>query len=549
MGYSWSALLLCGSLLLSLSIIPISCAGDDVSFKQANSAKGPFDVDSTVIYEIPVNNNINYNMLYTVELEVGSDKNYPYIYKKYAKQEINVGPHSTVYAAFDVNFRASEICKGDFARWASDKNDTSIWENAWYSAVITPLSGGRQKTLQNYAGVPQLTKPIFKFEKASVTPTLGSNKDIYSYDVTAFGSYGDNISLQVAPSQEGPWTDLGSRDYTTPNAPQTLKWDNKTLSFDFTRAYYKFSGRKSSKVFEGPSWPVDVEYRNISVTPMNGTPDTSFTYSVDLNASKAIEVELNVWDVSSRSYNSFGRFSYRNASRWETLTWSGIKPSLATDASGQSNYFFSFYYEGAESPIITTYQQIGKYYPGPSLAPVALKDWTVEPGNGTIFTPYAYSVQVESREPSFDVKLQTSPPGCGMWTDKGTVTYNGDANNMLVWENISFDPSFADIVGRGKYRFVVGDTVLGEFEGPNIDVAFKNVTYISLPNTARFDYSVMVKSLESNLSIELTYTNDGLTWTRSNLVQEYKSNSQEWKELVWENQPWHKTVRFDVVRT
>lgn len=484
-------------------------------------------------------------MLYTVDLKVGSDRDYPYLYRKYSTQ-LNVNAHSIGHATFDVNFHSPEIYKGEFGKWASDKNDTSTWTKTWYSATIAPLVG-KSIVLENYEGHAQLCKPFFEFRKEGVDPAQGSNKDTYSYQVTAFGSYVDRISLQVGPSQEGPWTDLGSLDYTTPNVLQTLRWDNKTLDFDFNIAYYKFAGKRSSEVFDGPFWPIAVDYGNVGVTPENGTSDTPFIYSIDINSSKAIDVELNVLDVSSNKYNPAGRLSHKNASQWETLTWRNIRPSSAVDAKGESNYFFSFYYPGADSPISTTYDQTGKYYPGPSLASVALKNRTVEPRNGTIFTPYTYSIDVESREPRFDVKLQTSPPGCDMWTDKGTVTYDG-SSRTLVWKDITFDPSFADAVGYGKYRFVVGDAVLGMFVGPNIDVAFKNVTYIPVTKTLLFDYKVMVKSPTSSLKIELLYTNDGLVWTRSGLFQEYKSDAQEWEELVWKNQPWHKTVRFDVVR-
>ena len=534
-------------LLLLILAVPLCNAQDAISFAQAGLTKEPFDVNKSVDYNIPVNNNINYNMLYIVNLEVGFDTDYPDVFKRFDEQSINVNPHSTAYATFNVNFRSPELFKGDFKTWALNKNDTSNWDRAWYRATIIPLSG-KSVTLENYEGHPQLCKPLFEFRRPMVNPTQGSSRDQYSYEVTAFGSYVDNISLLVGPSQMGPWTDLGSIEYTTPNTLQTLIWDNKTLGFDFNIAYFKFAGRKSSEIVQGPFWPIAIEYRNISVSPENGTSDTPFTYSIDVNSSKTVDVELNVLDVSSGNYNSVGRLAYKNISNWETLTWNDIRPSSATDANGESNYFFSFYYKDAEVPITTTYKDTGRYYPGPSLAPVALKNWTVEPKNGTIFTPYTYSVQVESREPHFDVKLQTSPPGSDMWTDKGTVAYNGD-NNTLIWEGISFDPSFAEAIGNGRYRFVVGDSDLGEFMGPNIDVAFKNVTYVSIPNTPRFDYEVTVKSLEPDLKIELVYTNDGLVWTRSNLTQEYKSDTQEWKELVWKDQPWHKTVRFDVVRT
>ncbi len=103
-------------------------------------------------------------------------------------------------------------------------------------------------------------------------------------------------------------------------------------------------------------------------------------------------------------------------------------------------------------------------------------------------------------------------------------------------------------MGNDSYRFVWGDTVLGEFSGPNIDVAQRNITWNPIKGTDRFDYKVEVRSSRPALIVELVYTNDGMVWNRSNLTQKYESEAQEWKELIWKNQPWHKTVRFDVLR-
>jgi hypothetical protein len=126
-----------------------------------------------------------------------------------------------------------------------------------------------------------------------------------------------------------------------------------------------------------------------------------------------------------------------------------------------------------------------------------------------------------------------------------TVTYSAD--NTLVWKNIGFDPN-NEAVGNASYRFLWEDTVLGEFSGPNIDVAQRNITWNPIKGTALFDYKVEIKSSRPVLTVELVYTNDGMTWAKSNLTQKYESESSEWKELVWMRQPWHKTIRFDVQR-
>jgi hypothetical protein len=178
---------------------------------------------------------------------------------------------------------------------------------------------------------------------------------------------------------------------------------------------------------------------------------------------------------------------------------------------------------------------------------VSLQNWTVSPNNGSIFNAYNYSTKLETKLPSCDIELQTAPPNCEIWTSKGTASYNG-ANSTLTWGNVSFDPN-NDAVGNASYRFLLGDTVLGKFIGPEIDVAFKDLIYSRIGNTDHFDYKVKVKSSRPNLKIELIYTDDGLVWTRSHQIQAYGSNTSVWSELSWKNQPWHKTIKFDVVRS
>lgn len=463
MGSSWSAWLPCALLSLLLLIVPLSYAEDAVSFAQFGLAKEPFDVDGTIIYNIPVNNTIGHDMLYTVDLKVGSDRDYPYLFNKY-ENRLNVNAHTIGHVTFDVNFHSPEIYKGSFGKWASDKNDTSLWTKAWYSATITPLVGRSIPPLVNYEGRPQLCKPFFEFKKARVNPTQGSNKDHYSYEVTVVGNYGDNISLQVGPSRDGPWTDLGSKEYTTPNVPQALIWDNNSLDFDFNIAYYKFSGRRSSTVFDGPFWPVEVDYRNDSVTPKRGLSSMPFSYSLDVNASKKIDVGLNVFDVSSKAFKLAGRASYKNTSQWEKVEWTNVQPSEIFTSEGRSNYYFSFYYPESEVPFLSTYDKSRKYFPGPDLVLVEFDNATVTPENGSLLTPYNYSIEVKTALPKADVELQTSDPGSSVWNSCGIFTYDG-SDNSLSWTNVKVD---GESDGLARYRFLCGASSSDVYIGPRI---------------------------------------------------------------------------------
>lgn len=546
MGYSWPKLL-CVWLLLLILAVSLSNAQDTVSFAQAGLTREPFDVNRSIDYNIPINNNINYNMLYSVKLEVGFDTNYPDVFKRFEEQRINVNPQSTAYATFNVNFRSPELFKGDLKTWILNRNDTSNWDRAWYRATVTPLSG-RSITLENYEGHPQLCKPFFEFVRPAVSPAQGSNEDQYSYEVTAFGSYYDNISLQIAPSKIGPWTDLGSRPYSMPNGYQSLKWNNNTISFDFNIAYYKFVGKKNSTIFDGPFWPIPVQFGNNTLSPSAGTPRSNFHYSVEVNSSKPIDVSLNIMDIRTRNYHLAGVQSYNGSSKWEKLTWDDVEVTSDEDAEGFSSYYFGFHYPGSANSFNSTKNILGVAFPGPYVGSTEINA-KVYPANGSIYTPFTYSAEVNSIKPSFDVELEIKAPNSTIWQPQGKQTYD-NINRMLTWPNLSFRTS-PEVLGYAKYRFVTGDAILGggEFIGPKIDVAIRNEGFKRLPNN-NFDYSAEVRSYRPKVDMELMYTDDGVIWKRSGQFRTYSLTNNSscqppWITLYWKNQPWHKSIRVD----
>ncbi len=483
-------------------------------------------------------------MMYTVEMTLGPDYTDTSISKSFT-EKLNLNPGASGVLKFEVNFQAPELRKGDFGRWLSDKNDTSIWDKSWYKATITSLDPFEKPiTKEDYTGHPTLVKVIEIFKDATVTPRKGTNDDIYTYEVSVFSTAPDNITLEVAPTKNGPWTTIGTQDYTTPGSWKVLRWPNVSLDFDFSSAYYRFVGRKEA-TFDGPFWPVSVEFGNESLTPEKGLAESHFKYSLEVNASKVIDVSLNVWDVGSKSFVSAGRRSYRNVSSWEKLVWDDVRITSTPDAYGSSQYYYGFHYIDAESPFQTTKDALGRYYPGPDIVVVWIKNTTVSPDKGSAYTSYTYTAEVETSKPRCDLELQIKPPNSNIWVHRGMVTYTG-SNNTLVWSNVTFDVEDADNLGMAKYRFVLDNNVLGEFQGPEFDVSFKDARYDRIGKTDRFNYKVSVRALRP-IDVELVYTDDGISWIRSNLFQKY-SNVGNWTELAWNNQPWHQTVRFDVVR-
>ncbi len=528
-------------IILLFSIFSAQCEDSAwISFDQRGMVE-PFEASRPITYDLHIQP-VNPIAIKNIELEIGPDFNDMTISKKFSISDMSLylGQGEAKDFRFEVNFPSPDLRQGDFGRWLTDKNETGVWDRAWYRAKITQFIG-EPIVLENYEGHPRLFKTFFEFKNADVTPKQGSNKDTYSYEVTVLGSYKDNVSLKAGPSPQGPWTDLGSREYTTPSQLQTLKWEGNTLGFDFNIAYYKFVSRKNSTVFEGPFWPVTLEFNNASVAPLGGTPESKFTYSLELNVSRPIDVVLNVLDVGTRKYVPAGRENYGNTSQWDSLKWKDITVTSQEEAFGPSSYYFSFHYPGSEAYFDTSQNRTGMYYIGPNLSIVNIQA-LVTPPNGTIYTPFTYTASVATSKPTSNIELEILPPRSNIWAGQGTQEFERDKGN-LVWPNLSFKTS-PDVLGMGRYRFVMDDVVLAEFQGPEIDVAVRNESYKKAgPGT--FDYSAEVRSTRPGVEMELIYTDDGIIWVRSGLIKTYASDEQEWITLVWKNQPWHKTIRVD----
>lgn len=502
-------------------------------------------VDGTVTYLIPITNEKSSTLSYDVTLTAGSDKDNVSINLEKTQDNIFVDPQQTKIVKFEVNFHDPRVNQGEFNRWLKDKNDAKIWDRGWYRVEIGQFRE-QLETLEDYNGHPRLMKTTFEYSDAGVNPTQGTNENLYSYKVTILGSYVDNITLQVRPSQSVPWIDMGSREYSTPGSYQTLYWNNKSLNFDFNAAYYRFVGRKESQPRVGPVWPIALQFRNGTLSPLNGTPGTEFSYGLELNASKPVDVALNLLDPGTGKYFLAGFRSYVNSSTWSGLIWSGIKVTSSEDVAGESYYNFSFHYPGSAESFNSTKDMTGQDYSGPYVNSWEIHG-NVTPSNGSIYTPFTYTAEIATSKPACDIGLEILPPSSTIWQAQGRQTYSV-SYNVLKWTDLSFRGS-PEVLGVGKYRFVMDNSVLGEFPGPEIDVAVRNESFKKLPNN-NFDYSAEVRSRRPTVDMELMFTDDGVAWKRSGLFRTYASGNNSsaqmpWEVLTWQNQPWHKSIRVD----
>ena len=450
------------SLLAILVLTPALCQTEaSMSFHQVSTASMPYNVNQPIVYKVHLTNSMNSPMRYVVDLEVGPDYTDYSASKKYTT-DISLTAHSTQDVVFDVNFRSPEMGRGAFGRWATDDNDTSIWEKGWYRVLITPLVGS-PVTLESYDGEPSLIKMVTIYRNPEVSPKMGTDADLYSYRIEVFSSADDAVSLQVAPEAIGPWKDCGTRNYTNIGGWQTLRWEDVSLDFDFIKARYRFVGRKQTEALEGPFWPVEYEYSNATVAPRDGFSGSPFTYSLDFRGSKSLDVGLNIWDIDQNLFKLVEKKRYGNATVWQRLVWNGVMPSEAIGSQGTSSYYFSFYYPGSESPLGTSREEEGKVNLGPEIVLIKYENSSVSPDRGSTVARYTYSVDVSTALPVCDIELQTSEPGSGIWRSQGIATYNGDPR--ISWKDVTFD---GDVAGNVSYRFIRVASPPTVYQGPII---------------------------------------------------------------------------------
>jgi len=554
-----SRAMLCLVAVLLLGIF--SGQGQDqawISFDQRGMTTEPFEASRSVTYDIHVQPSAAL-AIKKIELEVGPDFDNMDTSKKFISSDLGIYLEQGAGKdfRFDVNFQSPEMRKGDFGKWLLDKNSTGAWDRTWYRAMITQVIGD-PIIIENYEGHPKLIKLFEQFRNGKVSPLKGTNQSAYSYEVEVQSNSNDTITMKVAPSQNGPWEERGTRNYTNVGTWQKLKWDNIMLGFDFNTAHFKFLGRKESDVFGGPSWPVNYTYRNASVNPKRGLPESRFSYGLDFKAEKRLIVELNVWDIDSKTFRSAGTVPYENISNWERLAWPDIRLTEDSEARGASSFYFGFYYPGSDRPISTSRIEASAYS-GPEIVPIDLKGSTVEPRNSSLYftnplpgaisrvytCTYTAEINGSQGKGPVEIRLELYDPVASRWIDAGLQTYEPGMSNLSYTVNTAnlFKGPF---LGEAKYRFISNDKVLGEFSGPYIDVNLRNES--AAEAGTKISYQVEVRSSHPKMPIALAYTTDNNRWQLHQDMRIYSSDSNEWKVLEWRSYPRYYAYEFEALR-
>lgn len=286
-----------------------------------------------------------------------------------------------------------------------------------------------------------------------------------------------------------------------------------------------------------------IKYSEAAVTPLNGSAFTGFTYCAKVeSALRSFDVELLTQEPGGTKWVSRGSVTYDGSN--STLCWPGV--IVDGEQYGMSRFKFS---SGTSTSDV---------FEGPAIEPASFINATVSPANGTLYDTdpltgeiarvYTYTFTAEINrsigESMKEIKLEVYDPTSGSWLPAGSQTYNPAKARM------TFEVNFAELdfgemfLGTTNYRLLAGERVLGEFSGPTIDVNLRNEKMT--PVGRNLTYEVEVRSSLPSVDLSLSYTKDAVNWIRGDL-RNYKSSTQEWKRLVWENYPKYYQVEFEVV--
>jgi hypothetical protein len=311
--------------------------------------------------------------------------------------------------------------------------------------------------------------------------------------------------------------------------------------------------------------PFYIKFENPTVSPKTGNWSDTFNYSVDVNASKGlnIAITLRVFDP------------YREPEPWiplgapdieepPTVKWSDQEP-FEKYCAGQSKFYFEYHIEEfkGESPVY-----LGPYL-GPRPEPPEFDNGTTNP-NVTIYCNWSksstlcnYSVNV-SAEDEYKVRLLVKDPDSNDWIPKGDIKEISSTTKNITWtditpfESLNIDNITQYIGKRANYTFEYDGHRYEEktpFPGPELVAAFKDPKVELEPGDEvinyndTFYYSVNVIGSEKLLNITLRYLCDG-KWISENITKptkEYNSITK-WQQLNWTCKAinsWEE-VRFDV---
>ena len=388
-----------------------------------------------------------------------------------------------------------------------------------------------------------------------------------------------NATLQVYRIKNNTITNYSLKSDEGEGFPYEYKYYNESIRFDRNDAnttillYLDYSRpnlpsefwNEWPKVYNITIIPFEIDFKNATVKPEEGNWSDEFKYSVLVNASKDLSIDLKVFDPCLETWPwrpvEPSEVYFKNG--WKTLNWTIKKanPIFSENCSGESKFYFK--YEGGKTQV----------YSGPVLIspPPEFDNGTTNP-NVTIYcnwskssTPCNYSVNVTT-EDEYKVRLLVKDPVSNDWIPKRDIKEISSKTKNITWTNITpFESLNTDnmtqyINNRTRADFILEYDGLrykeeSPFPGLELVAAFKEPRIELEPGDEEinyndtFNYSVNVIGSEKLLNITLRYLCDE-EWISENInnaTWNYATTGN-WTPHTWECQAintW-EGVRFDV---
>lgn len=356
-----------------------------------------------------------------------------------------------------------------------------------------------------------------------VNPDNGSYNDYFDYSIEVNYSEGIDIRFCIWNVTTHVFEPEGEeKRYTNFSHWQSLSWNNitftpdfegKTLSFRFEyrkgpSEEWKILKVKNKDAFPGPTIlrpPPKVQFNNGSVHPGNVNCTEEVIYNVSVNASKEVEIELEVYDPISKDWVSQGeRKSYKDIGIWTNMSWN-VTPFEDLKFSGHldSRYKFKAYYKGE-------HVNSSDIYPGPRVFGATFENPRLEPFEGNYHDNFTYHVEVSnvSEEDINRIHLEIWNPCNLTWEDMGSATTNTTENNRtwnLTWGIAPFKFN-SKCEGMSKYRFRYGNSFWPEYprEGPHLSVDLINISKVEPKEIEYRVYDGYVTPVNINVNISTT---------------------------------------------
>ena len=259
-------------------------------------------------------------------------------------------------------------------------------------------------------------------------------------------------------------------------------------------------------------------FKNNSWSPACGSILYPYSFSVEIaNCSENPEVELDTKDASSIDWQCQGIQTYKDYNK--TLNWTDIK----FNSSGGKEYRLIY------NRIIMDYNN------GPKISKL---NTNITPEGGAFDENYTYNIKLDKEEISYLKQINYLPSDL-------ILNINNPYNNEKVfeakgnWSNegISFSVSKLgdtiddDYLGVLKYSIRTNTQLFGDFDGPNIYIAYQPVRD---DNGNSNEIKIKVKSTRCNIPLYLRLYPEGCSNVLNNPQIYNKCRSPDpWQILSW----------------